>query len=258
LQVFGLQLDIVWEDPAANRAKVEGLLAGRTIPAGSLLVLPEMFATGFSLRAELAEDEVGPSERFTAELATRHASHVVGGLLVRGGDRRVRNEAVVYDPEGRLVARYAKMHAFSFAGEQDLVTPGAHVCVFGCAELCAAPFVCYDLRFPEVFREAVRCGAQLFVVIANWPAPRHGHWRTLLAARAIENQAFVVGVNRCGADPHHAYEGGSVILGPRGEVLAEAGRKESLLAAALDLDELRRYRDSFPALADMREKRNTP
>jgi len=115
-----------------------------------------------------------------------------------------------------------------------------------------APFICYDLRFPELFRMAVRQGAQLYVVIANWPASRVHHWVTLLQARAIENQAYVVGVNRCGSDPKVAYAGRSLVVSPRGVILADAGGGERVLSAELDLAALQAYRAEFPVLQDMR------
>jgi len=117
-----------------------------------------------------------------------------------------------------------------------------------------APFVCYDLRFPEVFRIAAARGAQLLAVIANWPSAREAHWLTLLRARAIENQAYVAGVNRCGEDPRLRYTGRSVIIDPRGEVLADAGSDEAVITADIDLADLEEYRRSFPALADMRRE----
>ena len=115
-----------------------------------------------------------------------------------------------------------------------------------------APFVCYDLRFPEVFRVAALWGATVLVVIGNWPAPREGHWLALLTARAIENQAYVVGANRCGPDPHAAYTGRSRIVDPRGRVLAEAGRwAPGTIGADLDLEAVEAYRREFPVLADV-------
>jgi omega-amidase len=116
-----------------------------------------------------------------------------------------------------------------------------------------APFICYDLRFPEAFRVATRRGAQVLAVIANWPAAREGHWMTLLRARAIENQTFVIGVNRCGTDPNHTYSGRSQIIDPRGEILADAGSTEGLIHGRLDLQLLTAYRNEFPALRDMRD-----
>jgi predicted amidohydrolase len=115
-----------------------------------------------------------------------------------------------------------------------------------------APFVCYDLRFPEIFRAAVKQETGLFVVIANWPSAREEHWLALLKARAIENQAYVLGVNRCGDDPKLHYSGRSQLIDPRGAILADAGESEGVISAELDLKALEEYRSSFPALADMK------
>ncbi len=115
-----------------------------------------------------------------------------------------------------------------------------------------APLVCYDLRFPEIFRRAAVQGATLLVVIANWPAPRVAHWRQLLIARAIENQAYVVGVNRAGSDPKLVYPGSSLVIDPRGAIVAELDDRPGLLTATLDLAALEEYRRQFPALADIR------
>jgi predicted amidohydrolase len=115
----------------------------------------------------------------------------------------------------------------------------------------AAPFICYDLRFPEVFRAAARRGAEIFLVIANWPDRREQHWVTLLQARAIENLAYVVGVNRSGRDPEHVYPGRSMIIDPHGKILADAGGGEAVISAEIDPAEVRNWRRDFPALADM-------
>ena len=113
-----------------------------------------------------------------------------------------------------------------------------------------APFVCYDLRFPELFRAAARKGADLLVVIAAWPVKRIEHWLTLLRARAIENQAWVVGVNRCGREPHFIYNGRSVVVDPHGAIVADAGEIEKVLAASVDAEAVRAWRAEFPALRD--------
>ena len=118
--------------------------------------------------------------------------------------------------------------------------------------MALAPLVCYDLRFPEAFRRATVAGANLLLVIANWPTPRLAHWTQLLIARAIENQAYVVGVNRCGADPQVPYPGGSVVIDPRGQIITQLDSKPGVLRADLKLAELLEYRQAFPALADIR------
>jgi omega-amidase len=247
------QLDVAWEDKGANYAKVRALVKTNPPPPGSLLLLPEMFATGFSMDvARIAEDAGRATESFLASLARELGVCVVGGLVSIQDDGRGRNEAVVFDPEGRELARYCKLHPFSFGGEDRHYAAGAEVVTFDWAGVRVAPFICYDLRFPEVFRSAVRREAQLYAVIANWPSAREAHWSALLRARAIENQAYVAGVNRCGADPRLAYSGRSLIFDPRGECLAEADGREGLIHAPVDLPALLDYRKAFPALADMR------
>ena len=117
-----------------------------------------------------------------------------------------------------------------------------------------APFVCYDLRFPEIYRVAASQGANVLVTIANWPAARAAHWKHLLIARAIENQAYSVGVNRAGDDPHASYPGGSMIVDPHGEIVAHAGEDESSTMSNIDPNIASNLRAQFPALADMREE----
>jgi len=254
MHIVALQTDIVWEDKAANYGRVREMLERRQGPEPDLIVLPEMFATGFSMNAaEIAESEDGPTRDFLGEVATSCHAHVLGGMVSCGPGGKGRNDAVLMAPSGREVARYTKRHPFSYSGEPDHYEAGdALVVVVDLAGWCLCPLVCYDLRFPEDFRKAVRQDANLFVVIANWPASREHHWRSLLVARAIENQAYVVGVNRCGKDPKLAYCGGSLIVDPMGRTVADAGDTEGPLEAELDLDLLRKYRTEFPALNDMR------
>ena len=134
---------------------------------------------------------------------------------------------------GREVARYTKLHPFSPAGESLHYLPGDAVLLADVHHTKVSPFICYDLRFPEAFRRAIRLGAELLVVIANWPDARADHWTTLLKARAIENQAYVLGVNRCGRDPWLSYPGRSALFGPKGELISELGPEESPLRATL-------------------------
>jgi predicted amidohydrolase len=126
------------------------------------------------------------------------------------------------------------------------------VIVRACGEAAVCPLICYDLRFPELWRVAALAGAEVFTIGASWPEVRQAHWRALLIARAIENQAYVVGVNRVGRDPSHGYAGGSLIVAPDGEILAEGGRAPTVLVADLDLASLRAWRAEFPALRDVR------
>ena len=252
VEILCCQLDTVWEDTAANLDAAANLLADVTVEPDAIVVLPETFATGFSMAVDrIAEPIGGPAQTMLASTARRLGAFVLGGLAVRDEDGHVRNQAICFGPDGCQVARYAKIHLFRFADEHNHYAPGRDVVTFNLPAATAAAMVCYDLRFPELFRRAVAAGAELLIVIANWPAQRHDHWRTLLRARAIENQAVVVGVNRCGSDPNHTYAGGSIVVGPRGEVLLEAGDEPGLFRTHIDPTTIRSWRSQFPALTDI-------
>ena len=146
------------------------------------------------------------------------------------------------------------MRPFTPGGENDHYTAGERPVIFAWDDCTVSPFICYDLRFPEIFREAAAAHRpELFLVIANFPEKRIGHWVSLLQARAIENQAYVVGVNRVGSDPYYAYNGRSLMIDPHGQVLADAGEREGFISARLDLAGLRKYREGLPFLADLKD-----
>jgi predicted amidohydrolase len=220
---------------------------------GSLVVLPEMFATGFSMNTEaIAEVYGGETESFLAGLARDFGVYVVGGAAMRAKDGRSRNKALCFSPEGKLIAWYAKMRPFAPGGEAQHYTAGEGTTVFQWGDCNVSPFVCYDLRFPELFREAAASHRpELFVVIASWPTKRIHHWTRLLQGRAIENQAYVIGINRIGTDPHYEYSGQSAIVDSDGNLIAEAGNRQTCIQADLDLTNLRKYRSGLPFLQDL-------
>lgn len=252
MHIVACQFDIAWEDRRKNFARIRSLLSGQTAPPGSLIFLPEMFASGFTMDVDAAADTAGDTMRFLGDLARSYQSAVVAGIVGRHADGRGLNQAVALGPDGRELARYTKMHPFTPAGESGHYAAGDTVVTFKHGGFTVAPLICYDLRFPERFREAVVLGAEVLVVIANWPAARAAHWTALLAARAIENQAYVVGVNRIGRDPAHAYPGLSTVIDPKGDVLAFADDTPTALHADLDRDALLAYRRALPFLQDMR------
>lgn len=255
MKIFYGQLDIAWEDKRANYKKVRALLESAAAPPESLVVLPEMFSTGFSMNVPgIRENTPSETERFLESVAREFRVFVLGGLVTPGKDGRGRNEAVVFHPDGKLLARYCKIHPFTFGGETQHYEAGSEIALFDWAGFNVAPFVCYDLRFPEIFRIGAKRGAQLFAVIANWPSKRMNHWITLLQARAIENQAYVVGVNRCGNDPKLSYPGRSLIIDPLGEIIADAGTGEAMAGAEVDPARIKAWRSEFPALPDMRRE----
>jgi omega-amidase len=205
--------------------------------------------------AVTAEPTDGPTVKFLGQLARENGVYVLAGIVTRGTDGRPRNEAFVFKPDGFYYVSYAKVHLFKHGHEHEHYAPGQDLLNFnwGSKDGCnVAPQICYDLRFPELFRRAAAEGAQLLPVIANWPVARHAHWLTLLAARAIENQAFVAGCNRIGRDGVGLeYAGGSRIIDFGGNVLADAGGEETIITASIDVDALREYRRKLPFLADL-------
>jgi predicted amidohydrolase len=255
MQVIGLQIDSVWENKAATHEKVLKLLDKAKPQPGALVVLSEMFATGFSMNVAEIHDDAGETQNFLSRTAAERKIHLMGGVVTTdksGMEVRGRNEAVVYSPEGKEIARYCKLQPFSLGGESEHYVAGDQICLFQCRDFTVAPFICYDLRFPEVFRPAAAKGANLIVVIASWPSVRDDHWVTLLKARAIENLAYVVGVNRCGNDPKLYHSGRSMIYDPHGRAMADAGSEEGWIEAQLELQTLLDWRRKFPALNDMR------
>ncbi len=251
MEIIGIQTDIAWEDRDRNFARVRAMLAEVRVAPGSLLVLPEMFAVGFTMDTGTV-DRRRETELFLQDLARQSQSYVIGGVASQTG-KVAANEAMVFAPEGTRLGRYRKMHPFSMVGEGEVYAAGNQVQVITCGELEVAPTICYDLRFPELYREATTLGAELLVVIANWPVARIDHWQTLLKARAIENQAYVVGINRVGEDPQHTYNGRSMIIDPRGQTLAEGGSAPMLLRARAEARVVSDWRLAFPALADRRD-----
>ncbi len=251
MRVAAVQHDIVWEDADETRARVRPLIAAAADEGAGLIVLSEMFATGFSMDPDkVAEDEGGPSEQFLLERAAEHDAHLIASVAQRGTDGRYRNNAIVAAPDGS-VRRYAKIHPFSFAGEHERYAAGTEFLTVPIGGLNVSVFVCYDLRFADEFW-ALAPQTDLYVVPANWPQPRHEHWRALLRARAIENQAYVLGVNRVGLAKDLPHVGGSALIDPMGEPLVEGDAEEAVLVAAADPGVVARIRTNFPFLTDRR------
>lgn len=248
-----VQLDCVWENKPASHDRVRHRLEARPPAPGSLVMLPETFSTGFSTNlAATAQGEPPEDELFLAGLARQYQAYVMGGVVHRISPDQGQNQSVTFAPDGQLVARYVKMQPFSGAGEDKIHVAGHEVVTFPWQGFTVAPFVCYDLRFPEHFRRAVDQGANLLAVIASWPVKRDRHWQILLQARAIENQAYVVGVNRCGSDPGYYHSGRSIVVDPHGVIVADAGEQERVVTAAVELDTVLNWRRDFPALRDRR------
>ncbi|HEY2586285.1 MAG TPA: nitrilase-related carbon-nitrogen hydrolase [Tepidisphaeraceae bacterium] len=251
MQITAIQLDIRWENREANHARVRQLLNEAGVARRSLVVLPEMFDTGFSMNTAVTDPgERSSSEAFLRGMAAEHEVAVLAGVVARAEGRLLANEAVAFAPDGTELVRYRKCRPFSLGGETEHYCAGTTHATFEWAGCRIAPFICYDLRFPELFRPAAN-EVDLFVVVANWPTARSEHWVRLLQARAIENLAWVLGVNRTGTDPTLVHDGRSCLFDPHGREVFQADRSEQVLRAEVDPTEARRWREKFPALRDM-------
>lgn len=261
MQAHLVQLDIRWEDKPANFARVRELIAGANIQPHDLIVLPEMFDTGFSFKLERTADASGQTLDFLVDFARAIRAYIHGARSVVGPDGKGRNRATIVSPAGEVVCEYDKVHPFSIGKESEHFSGGTEIKTYpwtrppgasAAAPLIVQPTICYDLRFPELYRRGLKAGAEVMVVTANWPVARELHRRTLSVARAIENQAFVLSVNRVGSDPTLTYGGGSLAVAPNGAILGELGDREGVLTVEIDAGLVRDWRATFPAWRDLR------
>jgi len=249
LRVSLVQQPLAWQDPQANRAHFAALLAplaGRT----DLVVLPETFTTGYSMEVErLGEEAGGTSEAWLKARAAELDAAVTGSVIIKEGSGYY-NRLLWAEPSGAL-RHYDKRHLFRMAREHEHFTPGASAWSVAWRGLRVCPLICYDLRFPVFSRRRPQLDYELLLYVANWPAARTEAWRQLLPARAIENQAYVVGVNRVGPDGQGLpYAGGSAALDFLGRTLLQAGDTACVLTVELPLAPLQAFREKFPAHLD--------
>jgi predicted amidohydrolase len=250
--VAGVQHDIVWEDRDANFERLAPQVA-RAVGAGAeLVLLTETFSTGFSMSPGIGEPEGGPSSQFLADRAAEHGVWVAGTCPeIADGEELPFNSFVLAGPDGST-HRYRKLHPFTHAGEHERFRAGEKPVTVQVGGLRITPFICYDLRFADVFWRAAP-ETDVYLVPANWPAARRHHWQTLLQARAIENQAYVVGCNRVGtAGDGTEHVGDSRIVSPMGELLATAAGVETIVLADVDAAEVAATRDRLRFLPDRR------
>lgn len=249
-----VQTDIRWESPGANFELVRRLIDASGTEPGDLIALPELFDNGFTLNTHNSCDTSGRTLAFLSQLAKDTGCVVHGSRSIMPADAdRALNCATVLSPDStEPICEYHKVHPFSYGSEPEAYQGGDTISNYQWNELTVSPAICYDLRFPELFRKCVVDGAEMFVLGANWPVARQHHWRTLLIARAIENQAFVMGINRCGNDPNLRYGGGTIAVGPKGDILGELGDQEAVLSVEIEPSDLHQWRERFPALNDIK------
>ena len=245
MKVSIIQHDIVWGNPAENRLRLQQQIEAQ--PGADLYVLTEMWSTGFAINPEGVAERDEASLQWMKDMAVQQQAAIAGSLAVEQ-DGSFHNRLYFVKPDGE-VEYYDKRHLFSYGGEDKYYSPGTERVVVEWKGVRFLLTVCYDLRFPVWMRwsddyDAILC-------VANWPTVRIDSWQTLLRARAIENQCYVVGVNRVGKDPNCDYCGCSAIINPYGQTIAECEKdKECSMEAVFDMEKLNAYRVKFPALKE--------
>lgn len=248
------QMDVVLGRPNENLAMAQQMAAAAQAKNADLLVLPELWSTGYDLEQAGAYATAVDSGIFAemAMLAQQHHLHVVGSCLSLLAPGRFGNTAVFITPTGDVTATYSKTHLFRLMDEEQYLTAGDSLTLVDTPWGKVGLSICYDLRFPELYRAYALAGARLVIVPAEWPHPRLAHWRTLLRARAIENQMFVAACNRVGTSKETRFFGHSAIIDPWGETLVEGDESVQLLTAVLDTSLVDEVRRKIPVFADRR------
>ncbi len=245
VKVAAVQMKVASGDPRENIARAGAMLEEAAAQGAEAVLLPELWTTGYALDrfAELAAEYAAPTLEFLKSSARRLEMTIVGGSFPEQGEDGVYSACYIVGPDGAALARYSKEHLFPLLNEPQYLRPGEPGAVTHTPHGPWSTLICFDIRYPESARRLALGGAQVLWVPAEWPHPRLEHWRTLLRARAIENQLFVVAANRTGRGDNSNWCGHSTVIDPWGNILAEAGEEETVLPADLDMslvDEVRR------------------
>lgn len=247
------QSDIIWENRDKNLKKAKESIREASENKADLIVFPEMSFTGFTVNIEKCGEvfETSPTVREISQAAKENNIAVGFGLIVRENEKNY-NRFVIVDKNGNLLCHYDKLHPFSYSEEGKHFFGGDHLCNVKIADARLSPYVCYDLRFPEIFT-AASYNSHLMIVIANWPASRINQWTILLKARAVENQCYVAGINRTGEGDGIIYNGHSALYDPYGNPVTEANSTECTIYGAIDPANVNAYREKFRMKYDRKE-----
>ncbi|MGD6965823.1 carbon-nitrogen family hydrolase [Rossellomorea vietnamensis] len=256
LRIACLQIDIQYGKPEENRKNVSREFQKLFEKEKKLdvVVLPELWTTGYDLSRldEISDDEGKESIEFLSGLAQKYSINIVGGSVAKKSGENITNTLYSFDRSGNLLGEYSKVHLFKLMDEHHYLSAGNTSGAVTIEGVPSAAFICYDIRFPEWMRTHTAGGAEVLYVAAEWPLARVNHWRTLLLARAIENQCYVVACNRSGSDPNNEFGGHSMIIDPWGEIIAEAGEGEEVIISDLDLEKVKQVRKQIPIFQDRR------
>lgn len=246
-----IQYNPVWEDKEKNKEKLEALLS-ENLSDSRCLIFPELSLTGFTMKSnEFGERLNGSSSRFFANLAVKYNADIFAGLIEEENEKYF-NTLLHIQQDGEVKTSYRKIHPFTYSTEDEHYEKGSKTVVTEINGWKIGLSICYDLRFPELFRQYAKQRVHLIFCIANWPDTRIEHWRALLKARAIENQCYVAGVNRVGKDPKLSYNGFSSIIDPMGKEIASSEDEERIVKGELSLDYVNEIREKLPFLDDIR------
>lgn len=256
LHIALIQADIEIGNVQANMDNMLGMMekAAAANHKPDVIVLPEMWNTGYALDRihELADPLGQETSSMLSEFARKHRIQVVGGSVAERIEDRIYNSMYVFDRNGEQIAKYSKIHLFRLMDEEKFLEAGQQTVTFDLEEMKAGASICYDIRFPELSRTLALGGAQVLFVPAEWPHPRLHHWRTLLIARAIENQMYVVACNRVGTSGETDFFGHSMIIDPWGEIIAEGDERETIVTGTLDCKLTDEVRGRIPVFEDRR------
>jgi omega-amidase len=256
LHIALIQMDIAIGEPDKNYTQLEKLLneavSSETRP--DVILFPEMWNTGYALTEihELADKDGARTKAFLSDFAQKNNVNLIGGSIADKRGNQVLNTIYAFDRQGQEIAEYSKIHLFRLMDEEKFLHSGDQLGRFELEGVPAGAMICYDIRFPELARKLALDGARILFVPAEWPHPRLHHWRTLLMARAIENQMYVVSCNRVGTSGTTNFFGHSMVIDPWGEVLVEGDEREAVLHASIDLNEVVRVRGKIPVFEDRR------
>lgn len=250
-----IQSDIAFGNPDANYAAFGEKMKEAVKQKAEFIILPEMWTTAYDLKRiqEIGDPEGKRTKEFLQTFAREHDVTIVGGSIAQIKDGKVYNTAYAVNNKGEVVAEYSKIHLFRVMHEDKYLTGGNQFASFPYKNTKVGMTICYDIRFPELARRYALDGAGILVNSAEWPHPRLHHWRTLMQARAIENQMFVIACNRVGISGKTEFFGHSMVVDPWGEIIAEGGEDEEILIAEIDLNLIEEVRNKIPVFSDRRE-----
>ncbi len=252
MRIALIQMDIVYGDPAANLAHARNLVEKAVKDKPDVIILPEMWNTSYALKNvfELADRNGVPSAKAMQELAQKHNVNIIAGSVADRREDKVYNTAYIFNRLGEEVAAYSKIHLFGLMQEGDFLVRGNTKTLFTLDGIPCGTIICYDLRFPELSRALALAGMKILFMPAQWAHPRMHPWRTLLQARAIENQVFVAAVNRVGKEGKAEFFGHSMVVNPLGEIMVEGEEREQILIADIDLEQVEKVRTRMTCFSD--------